>query len=179
VDDIFPFTEELEREVAAIEHIVTLSTGETYVPPPNPQTTASITQNTSPSNEVALGQDHSGNLEKLPLSPETEKPKISTRTRFVLPHPTFRQIVRRMRSTLQFKISFPFSGSLREPLVESSTTLTLRRMARTRRLMTNLSRLLATKTEVIARIQKRLLSADSHGPGSEEIAIYYGDVQGM
>jgi magnesium transporter len=39
----------------------------------------------------------------------------------------------------------------------TSAGRTLRRMARTRRLVTSLSRLLATKSEVVARMQKRLL----------------------
>jgi magnesium transporter len=52
-------------------------------------------------------------------------------------------------------------------------------MARTRRLATSVSRVLATKPEVVAGICKRLLASD--GPASSddaEVAIYFGDIQG-
>jgi len=57
-------------------------------------------------------------------------------------------------------------------------------MARARRLVTSLSRLLATKSEVVAQLRKRLMSTQS-GPSSlssgagdgMEVAIYLGDVQ--
>ena len=58
-------------------------------------------------------------------------------------------------------------------------------MARTRRLVTSLARLLATKSEVVAQIRKRLLSSNPSGLGNgasedddTEIAIHMGDVQG-
>lgn len=64
------------------------------------------------------------------------------------------------------------------------TAVTLRRMARTRRLVTSLTRLLATKSEVVAQIQKRLLTSGRSGLGNGagkdddiEVAIYMGDVQ--
>jgi len=64
------------------------------------------------------------------------------------------------------------------------TALTLRRMARTRRLVTSLTRLLATKSEVVAQIRKRLLTSGHPGLGNGagkdddiEVAIHMGDVQ--
>lgn len=59
-------------------------------------------------------------------------------------------------------------------------------MAATRRIVTSLGRLLASKGDVIAQIRKRMRMASpeaaSAGPGpgeiDGEIAIYMGDIQG-
>ena len=61
---------------------------------------------------------------------------------------------------------------------------TLRRIARVRRMVTLLSRLLATKSEVIAQIRKRLLADRRLGVGAGsnlgalDIAMHMDDVQG-
>jgi magnesium transporter len=61
----------------------------------------------------------------------------------------------------------------------SATQLTLRRMARTRKLVTVLGRLLGTKSDVVTQIRKRLTRSAHAGHTSEEleVAIYMGDVQ--
>ncbi|KNZ77430.1 Putative metal ion transporter C17A12.14 [Termitomyces sp. J132] len=60
----------------------------------------------------------------------------------------------------------------------SPTQMTLRRMARTRRLITSLTRLLATKSEVVAQIRKRLLTVNgTRRDDNLDVAIYMGDVQ--
>jgi Mg2+ and Co2+ transporter CorA len=56
-------------------------------------------------------------------------------------------------------------------------------MARARRLVTSLARLLATKSEVVSQIRKRFLisgpqTTSPQGNEDVEIAIYMGDVQG-
>ena len=63
----------------------------------------------------------------------------------------------------------------------SATQLTLRRMARTRKLVTMLGRLLGTKSDVVTQIRKRLTRSAHAGHTSEEleVAIYMGDVQGQ
>lgn len=66
------------------------------------------------------------------------------------------------------------------------TMVTLLRMTNTRRLVTQLGRLLAAKSEVVAQLQKRFMhvSGTGHeldwgGSGAHgEIAVYMGDVQG-
>ncbi|KAF9237322.1 hypothetical protein BU15DRAFT_48851 [Melanogaster broomeanus] len=65
---------------------------------------------------------------------------------------------------------------------QTPTATTLRRMARTRRLVTSLCRLLASKSEVISQIQKRcLISSGRFGhdihTDDVDIAMYMGDVQ--
>ncbi|EGO26313.1 hypothetical protein SERLADRAFT_347594 [Serpula lacrymans var. lacrymans S7.9] len=67
---------------------------------------------------------------------------------------------------------------------QNATATTLRRMARTRRLVTSLTRLLATKSQVVSQVRKRFLTVGQSGPGNGsvnnddiEIAIHMGDVQ--
>ncbi|KXN90066.1 Magnesium transporter ALR2 [Leucoagaricus sp. SymC.cos] len=125
--------------------------------------------------------------EKLPVhttetrSTSEKLPHISgdVRPRFAAPRWTFSLVFRRMRRFLAKRWRSP--NPTETP--PSATTLTLRRMARVRRLVTSLNRLLASKAEVIAQIRKRLLKAGTSGPGNGpkaeelEVAIYLGDVQ--
>lgn len=64
----------------------------------------------------------------------------------------------------------------------TATASTLRQMARTRRLVTSLGRLLASKSEVVAQIKKRLLKTGTLDPSVNaeelEVAMYMGDIQG-
>ncbi|KAI6162156.1 hypothetical protein EDD17DRAFT_1776989 [Pisolithus thermaeus] len=59
---------------------------------------------------------------------------------------------------------------------QAATITTLRRIARTRRLVTSLTRLLASKSEVVSRISKRYLSGTAVVQSDDvEIAMYMGD----
>jgi magnesium transporter len=190
--------------------------------------------------------------EKAPDSPvSAEKIAASTtrltiieqgQTRFAFRTPPVRLTIRRLRRYLRRRFFSAFwflcpwlapvdirhsrvADAERDPAIAASAA-TLRRMGRTRRLVTTLSRLLATKSDVVARIQKRLLTQvhgelataptaaaaipldgtvrAANGSGSaftlegttrtpsgvltpsisrhneaNEVAIYYGDVQGM
>lgn len=188
VDDMFPFVEEIETEVSAIEHLVMASTDASHPAPAQPAAPEQLLQPSELAVDPIKEKERSSLDEKTVAFVDGEKPQpLSTRrARFVLPTPTFRQLLRRLqaRASLGVKYRMPWSGRLRSKLRVSSTALTLRRIARTRRLVTNLSRLLATKSEVIARIQKRLLSTRETSLGGEvtdsmeEVAVYYGDVQG-
>ena len=67
----------------------------------------------------------------------------------------------------------------------SAKQFTLRRMARVKRLVTVLGRLLNTKADVITSLKKRLLKAVKSHTGTNrqtaeelEVAIYMGDIQG-
>ncbi len=51
-------------------------------------------------------------------------------------------------------------------------------MAKARRLVTSLTRLLASKADVVLQIRKRLLSGNDKKVEDVEIAIYMGDIQG-
>lgn len=109
------------------------------------------------------------------------------RTHFSLPRPTLLLFWRRLR---RFYIStwqlLPWKANPQAQTPLSKTAITLRRMARTRRLVTSLARLLATKSEVVSQIRKRLLTTSQSGLGNGiskgdggvvEVAMYMGDVQ--
>ncbi|KAG1881613.1 hypothetical protein C8R48DRAFT_587346 [Suillus tomentosus] len=74
------------------------------------------------------------------------------------------------------------SNDVSHTSTQATTTNTLLRMARARRLVTSLTRLLATKSEVISQIRKRFLiggrqTTSPQGNDDLEIAMYMGDVQ--
>jgi len=80
----------------------------------------------------------------------------------------FLSLITKRNSRTQFHSENPAAGNLR-------------RVARTRRLVTTLTRVLSTKSEVVGRLRKRLLTPGEHGivvQDDIEVAIYMGDVQG-
>ena len=118
-------------------------------------------------------------------TPPPLDPRISVRTRFSLPRPTLPLFFRRLKrilTSIRTSTTVPVGHTM---AAVNPTYITLCRMARTRRLVTSLARLLATKSEVVAQIRKRLLSSNPSGLGNgagedddTEIAIHMGDVQG-
>ncbi|GAW06110.1 cation transporter [Lentinula edodes] len=152
-DSFFPFSDEIEKEVMAMEQLVYPS--EKVVPAKEPL--------------PALNEK---NLLRL------EGTFSGTRTHFALPRPPlpllYRRFLRYIRSLWQPSLS-------NEKSIPSSTMITLRRMARIRRLVTSLTRLLAAKSEVVAQIRKRLLTGSGNGTSvnndEAEVAMYMGDVQ--
>jgi magnesium transporter len=107
----------------------------------------------------------------------------TAKTQFSLPRLTFGLMLRRMRRAFLrfiglFKPSRSKSRSVKPSF--SRAYFDLRRMARTRRLVTTVARVLATKPEVVAGIRKRLMTADGLVAGDNaEVGIYLGDVQGQ
>ena len=104
----------------------------------------------------------------------------TTKTESSLPRLAFGPILRRafFGFIRLFKPSRSKSRNV-NPSV-SHTSSDLRRMARTRRLVTSLVRVLATKPEVVAGIRKRLMTADRLVASDDdaEVGMYFGDVQG-
>jgi magnesium transporter len=174
VDSFFPFLKEIEQQVLAVETLVFSSND------------VSHTSSTNTLNDlIHMPRDNQcdSNVEKLPdtLSKEMgETPPILNRglslSRFTQP-----LLFRRLKCRLQnLRNTF---ATTRETKTQVTTTNTLLRMARARRLVTSLTRLLATKSEVISQIRKRFLiggrqKASPQGNDDLEIAIYMGDVQG-
>jgi magnesium transporter len=166
VDSFFPFSDEIEKEVMAIEQLV--YSGDKGLESDIVKSSPAL----SPQSEK----------ERLPSLSEKNVLELGTtftaRTRFALSRPPlhllYRRILRYIRG--RFRSSIPTEKS-----PPSSTTITLRRMATTRRLVTSLTRLLATKSEVVTQIRKRLLSGSGNGKASSseevEVAMYMGDVQ--
>ncbi|KAH9046262.1 hypothetical protein EDB84DRAFT_1466942 [Lactarius hengduanensis] len=157
VDSFFPFVEEIEKEVMAIESVVYNedSPGSTVTAP-----------------SISLAHARASRLltseEKLPLDPHADEK-----------HLFFRDVASIRTAKTQFSLPRPSGSKLRnvEPSF-SRASFDLRRMARTRRLVTSVARVLATKPEVVAGIRKRLMTADGLVTGDDaEVGIYLGDVQ--
>jgi len=170
VDSFFPFLQGLEREVMAIEDIV--FSGEN-------STRATVSVNAdSPETSTPEPKNIEKTNSQLELSEKNVARFETAQTHFSLPWPSFLakwkiNIPKRRRKTAQ-----PTTVNA------SPTASTLHRMARARRLVTSLSRLLASKSEVVSQLRKRLLtssqSESSSGKGDAEraeVAMYLGDVQ--
>ncbi|KAF9015124.1 hypothetical protein BDQ17DRAFT_1340517 [Cyathus striatus] len=177
VDSFFPFLDEIEQEVIAIEELVFTGVPEAVrpsnhipagVPSPPPSSTVLAEES----------ENHSIEFEEKPF--RKVKAEESIRPQFARPRPIIPLLFRHLkRFFIQQWLSV--CGMMDAP--PSSTALTLRRMARTRRLVTSLSRLLATKADVVAQIRKRLHDFDRIGLGNGtskvndlEIAMYMTDV---
>jgi len=189
VDSFFPFLEEIEREVVDIENMV-LSVDDAKDTPAKtqPHTATDVL----PGNVITLGERWHDD-EKVDAMP-TEKYKQAfptvidqVRTRFSFPRPTVPIFFRRLKRMAHLAATAALSTvgmRMRSPISNSAATLW--RMARTRRLVTSLTRLLATKSEVVMQIRKRLLTPSTSVTGlgngkakgdSVDVAIYMGDVQ--
>jgi magnesium transporter len=107
----------------------------------------------------------------------------SYRTRFVSPRLTISLLFRRARR----HVHIAWRGFWRTADPPSATQLTLRRMARVKKLIAVLGRLLSSKSDVLTGIKKRLIKAiesrtdgtvDGQAPEEVEIAMYMTDIQG-
>jgi len=191
VDSFFPFLEEIEKEVMAIDNIVYSGNTNQVLPEAPPIDLVK-------GSPVSAIFDEELKAEKTNSSESTAVPRFSEqytpaeklresyrhRPRFAAPRLTIPLLFRRAKR---------YVGGLwkgywtRAEPAPSATQLTLRRMARTRKLVTVLGRLLATKSDVVTQIRKRLMrtavsggnEANSQTAEELEIAIYMGDVQGL
>jgi magnesium transporter len=181
VDSFFPFLEEVEREVVGIEEFVFSESRETAS-----RLISRITANPVKS-AFDVDQVQVINEKTLPGEKEEGATRVLPRpwtTRLLLAASVVIHWLRRLKISLRrISASGPSSDA---DLNSAAITSPLRRMARTRRLVTSLGRLLATKSEVITQLRKRLLSSTQSGLGSwgekgdeVDVAIYMGDVQGL
>lgn len=180
VDSFFPFLENIEKEVAAIESLVfsTNASGE-------PADRSSLEGGSSSSITVVGSSPKLSTGESkedlLSMKQEDTIHSIGAKTHFSLPPPP-RRTWRLFLGYIQpLKRMIPFRSRTQEP-VPSETTSTVHRMARTRRLVTSLTRVLAAKSEVVTQLKKRLLMMGGIRGGirdDKDVFIYMGDVQGM
>lgn len=176
VDSFFPFLKEIEQQVLAVEALI-FSSNVSHTPATN--TLVDLIH--IPTNKPTSNQCDP-NIEKLPdtsLKEMEETPPSWNRSlsfsRFTRP-----LFFRRLKCKLQ-KLWNNFATT-HEANSQVTTANTLLRMARARRLVTSLTRLLATKSEVISQIRKRFLiggrQTDTPQANDDlEIAIYMGDIQ--
>lgn len=181
MDAFFPYVEEIENEIVAAEYTV-FHDSDDYGDRPPPLARTS----TRPPDKLLEKSDtfRSGVTvdEKISSVKGAAMSTKTATTRFAMPRPTFAISYRRWRRSAHRMFSKLFPEAVPTPdLSVSPTMVTLRRMARTRRLVTTLSRVLVAKSEVVTRLQKRL--GDSiqafGGREDEDLVIYMGDVRGM
>jgi Mg2+ and Co2+ transporter CorA len=171
VDAFFPFLTAIEKEVLEIDEIAfsddMMVTDKKEVEPESGRQSQDIRP--SPPAASAEGTVSSEQEKHISTAPSFEKAPLfaskeeATRATFDLSFPPPRLVLRRIRRHVRHALAFLWHAVADrfkpndENLNFGSARRTLRRMARTRRLVTTLSRLLATKSEVVARMQKRLL----------------------
>jgi len=183
VDSFFPFLEEIEKEVTAIDHLVYAGNPEQVletIPSMDPASSSPqlLSVKSDPYTEKIFINESNENCTPAERFRDTFRRETqSKRPRFTRPRLNLRLLFRRAKR----HVSHAWEEFWARPvLAPSATQLTLRRMARTRKIVTVLGRLLATKSDVITQIRKRLTKSASEGNNGEEfeIAIYMGDVQG-
>lgn len=172
VDSFFPFLKEIEQQVLAVEALVFSSNDV-----PHTSSTNILVDLMHTTNDQC-----EANIEKLSdtLSKEMGEAPPSWNHNLSLSRLIRPLFFGRLKCRLQ-NLWNTFATT-REARTQAMTTNTLLRMARARRLVTSLTRLLATKSEVTSQIRKRFLiggrqTASPQGNDDLEIAIYMGDVQ--
>lgn len=204
MDSFFPFIEEIEKEVMVVEDLAFSDDPAHPRPlpppmPPTPKPEPKVMEGSPGSSTIA---DPEKDVPQEQVSPEdkpiVEKPHVAFGEPSLMPtrgprpalrfsllpfRLTLRRLRRRVRKLLRRALLklFPWFDPRRaaaRSLVSAGegtgAAAALRRMARTRRLVTNLTRLLATKADVVARVQKRLFS-QAHG---DPVGLGGGGVSG-
>ena len=181
VDSFFPFLEDIEKEVAAIETLVFAS--DSYA---DHSDQSSLARSSSSVTVVPEEKSQkSPSLDKgdpLRMKQEDTIHSVGAKTHFSLPQRprrTWRMLShywQLMRDMLRVRTQ-PQQAAAQAP------SSTVHRMAKARRLVTSLGRVLTAKSEVVTQLKKRLLTGATGmtgGAGDEqEVFMYMGDVQGM
>ncbi|PPQ62840.1 hypothetical protein CVT24_000534 [Panaeolus cyanescens] len=186
VDSFFPYLERIEKEVVGIDNLVysddpevleTTNLSNNILPLPNVNSTHHSDKEKIYGPHYSLAKVIAGSREKEKYS-EAQRIRDSFRPRFVSPRLTLPLVLRRLKR----RVGAVWKHLRKKPeQAPSARQQVLRRMAKVRKLVTVLGRLLATKSDVITQIQKRLIttgrSRTDHNPENFELAIYMGDVQ--
>lgn len=184
VDSFAPLLRKIDQEVEGVDSLITNLKSTLEAPPPSDITIAA-----GSSDAIEQKVDELEKVEKTE-SPAPSMP-LASRVQFKLP-PRLHSWKTRFRSRLWHLVPkrmrrYPKEKPVvPEPPTRLATFQTLLRMANTRRLVTSLGRLLATKSEVIGQLRKRLRGAGGDAvdwdegdmAGGQEVGIYLGDVQG-
>jgi magnesium transporter len=176
VDAFVPLLRKIDKEVEGVDALIT-----------NPQNSL---ESVPPSEITIQGESSDAIEEKIQEPQKNEKPGLQ------ISYPRFRSRFRSRIKSWKTRIWLLVPKKLRfgqekvvvvEPPTKLATFQTLLRMANTRRLVTSLVRLLATKSEVIGQLRKRLQGGaggavdwdEGDMARGQEVGIYLGDVQGM
>ena len=169
----------------AIDNTVFAGTLDPIIPAEPPKVATMISRPTKRTRTNTNSQLDEKNTDNQEL--KDEKPQSSPRPRFVVPYLTASLAYHRTKRFINNAWKSCTWRTKIEPAATPTPTaskLTLRRIGSTRKLVTSLVRLLATKSDVLTAFRKRLLRASTIKPksttarSSEELAIYSGDVQG-
>ena len=185
VDSFFPFLEEIEQEIINIENLI-FSDDHLRLNDPDLQQIPLEPQVSNP--DTLVSKESFTEREKLPLSPslqEKNERRSSYRMQFSVPKRhllslrRIKQLIRRSARLVSQVQLHPSS-----PRKDDPTPTMVHRVAHVRRLVTSLSRFLATKSEVVAQVKKRILMTGEHGLGNgtgddRDVFVYMGDVQGI
>ncbi|KAH8100685.1 hypothetical protein BXZ70DRAFT_938323 [Cristinia sonorae] len=180
VDSFFPFLEDIEKEVAAIESLVFSTSAAGGIDQSNLiASSSSVTVvSPSPTSQKSLPMER---RDPLMMKHEDTIHSTGAKTHFSLPRRP-RRMWRAVQGYLRTLRAFlPFHGRDDES-APSKASSTIHRMARTRRLVTSLTRVLAAKSEVVTQLKKRLLKTGGAGLGEgmgddRDVFMYMGDVQ--
>ncbi|KAI0669827.1 hypothetical protein C8Q78DRAFT_1037954 [Trametes maxima] len=184
VDSFFPFLEVIEREVVDIENLVFAVGDDSGLLGKDRGTP--VDSRSSGSDTALLSEKASGAMEEKQSSVEiSRKPTRSILPRLRFSSPTsFPLLMRRARRAIRDTIaSIPrFKAIDTDTSDYHRPTTTIHRMARTRRLVTSLTRFLAVKSEVVTQVKKRLITQGEWGLGTGteddlDVFVYMGDVQ--
>ncbi|KAI0651923.1 hypothetical protein C8Q79DRAFT_997150 [Trametes meyenii] len=181
VDSFFPFLEVIEKEVVDIENLVYAVGDGSGLSSKN---RGASVESQSSGSDTALEKANNFADEKQSLVDVSRKstrsilrPRFSAQSSIPL---LMRRVRRAIRDTIasipRFKAIDTESSDYRRP------TTTIHRMARTRRLVTSLTRFLAVKSEVVTQVKKRLITQGEWGLGTGteddlDVFVYMGDVQ--
>jgi magnesium transporter len=170
--------EEIEEHVAATESIVYSEDGPASTLPSNPLAFSRSLKG-SPAEEKLFSPTFS--VDEKQAFVRGVASVRTVKTRFSFPRLTLGLMWWRMRHAFSRFVGLCLRSprDVKAKPVFTRTYIDLWRMARTRRLVTSVARVLATKPEVVAGIRKRLLTSDGLAAGDHaEVAIYFGDIQG-
>lgn len=184
VDSFFPFIAQIDKEVDQVEKFL-------YSDPENSENVAKAnrTKRKRPSESTSDSGDEKVDEKGDDASMVVYDEKPSTiplqrvKTAKFKPSPVPISLhIRRARKFLRslfFKTTtVPGVGEPHAAQVNPAT-LTVYRMAKIRRLVTSLTRLLSTKTELIAQIRKRLVTRGEWSLDSDpELYVHLGDILG-
>ncbi|KAL4069648.1 hypothetical protein V8B97DRAFT_607457 [Scleroderma yunnanense] len=173
VDSFFPILKEIEKDVASIENILFANEA--------PTESSFSGGSSSFDTEDPKGTITEKELQNLPSSSFIEKVEAATEVvpRFSIPRLTIPLAIRHLKRKVVCLLQGTLSTSKARVIsTQTATSISFRHMARTRRLVTSLARLLASKSEVVSQMRKRYLgTGKAIHIESVEIAMYMGDVQ--
>ncbi|TFY82653.1 hypothetical protein EWM64_g1359 [Hericium alpestre] len=176
-------SQELEKEIVAIEDLVfSYGEAESMLSPMTAGPPKSSGLSRKKRDKEKASPTHFSPMDEKSISKDAVSIRTA-RTRFSVPPLTYSMALRRLRKNIQSALTlFPHRHGAGESASSSGNVSALKRMAKTRRLVTSLGRVLAMKSEVVARLRKRLLMSGEYGQldrssDDAEVAIYMGDVQ--